>query len=312
VAVYTHISAEDMSAIVECYGVGTLVSAKGIAEGVENSNYMVDTTVGRFILTVYEKRVDPADLPFFMGLLDHLAGKNCPVPRTMHLADGGSVAQWQGKNIALIEYLPGVSVSRPNAKKAHAVGIALGKLHLASSDFAITRENTLGPDGWFDLAARCGAHLDDIQVGLKERVDQECRFIQAHWPHDLPKSIIHADMFPDNVLMQGDDVGGIIDFYFACNEIRAWDLAVTHVAWSFSAGGDTYLPHVGAALIAGYEESFGLSPQERDAFNVLARGACLRFLLTRSWDWINTPADAVVKRHDPLAMLGRLEHYASL
>jgi homoserine kinase type II len=311
-AVYTHISAEDMSMIVERYGVGALVSVKGIAEGVENSNYMVDTTVGRYILTVYEKRVDAADLPFFMGLLDHLAGKGCPVPRTMHLAGGESIAQWQGKNIALIEYLPGVSVSHPDAKKAHAVGYALGKLHLASSDFALTRENTLGPEGWFDLAERCGAHLDDIQIGLKERIGQECRFIQAHWPHDLPKSIVHGDMFPDNVLMQGDDVGGIIDFYFACEEIRAWDLAVTHVAWSFSAGENIYLPRVGGALIDGYEASFGLSLEERDAFNVLARGACLRFLLTRSWDWINTPADALVKRHDPLAMLARLEHYASL
>jgi homoserine kinase type II len=312
VAVYTHISAEDMAMIVEGYGVGSLISAKGIAEGVENSNYMVDTTGGRFILTVYEKRVEAEDLPFFMGLLDHLASNGCPVPRTMHLANGGSIAQWQGKNIALIEYLPGVSVSRPNAKKAHAVGYALGKLHHAASDFALTRKNTLGPDGWLALAERCGAHLEDIQAGLKDRVSQECRFIQAHWPHDLPKSIIHADLFPDNVLMKGDAVGGIIDFYFACNDIRAWDLAVTHVAWSFSAGGETYLPSIGDALIAGYEASFGLSLEERGTFNILARGACLRFLLTRSWDWINTPADALVKRHDPLAMLSRLEHYASL
>jgi homoserine kinase type II len=310
-AVYTQISSEDMAQILAGYDVGTLTSAKGIAEGVENSNYLVDTTQGRFILTVYEKRVDADDLPFFMRLLDHLASKNCPVPRTMHLANGDSITRWNGKNIALIEFLPGISVTRPSPEKANAVGAALARIHEAAKDFPLSRANTLGLKDWLSLAVKCGDALEKIAPGLKRRVDEECAYLRAHWPVNLPRSIIHADLFPDNVLMKGDTVGGVIDFYFACTDIRAWDIAVTHVAWSFSKGGDEFYPLIGNALLAGYESISALSEREKNAFNTLARGACLRFLLTRSWDWINTAPDAFVQRHDPVAMLNRLEHYAS-
>jgi homoserine kinase type II len=311
-AVYTHIGAEDMAVLIADFHVGDLVSAKGIAEGVENSNYLIDTTEGRFILTVYEKRVDAGDLPFFLTLLDHLADKGCPVPRTIHDSNGAPFRQWNGKFLALIEFLPGISVSRPSPAKAKAVGVALGQMHKAVADFRMNRPNTLGPEGWFDLAERCSDNLDQIAPGLKQRVADECAFIKEHWPYDLPRSVIHADLFPDNVLMLKDQVGGLIDFYFACTEVRAWDVAVTHIAWSFSSDGVTFLPDVGSAILAGYEEGIGLSDAERAAFPVLARGACLRFLLTRAWDWLNTPADALVKRHDPLAMLRRLDHYAAL
>ncbi len=311
-AVYTHIGAEDMGMLIADFGVGELVSAKGIAEGVENSNYLVDTSTGRYILTVYEKRVDSADLPFFLALLDHLADKGCPVPRTMHDKNGIALKQWGGKFLALIEFLPGVSVSMPTPAKAHAVGAALGQMHVAAADFDMRRPNSLGPDGWFALAARCGADLDRITPGLKARVVEECSFIKANWPYDLPRAIIHADLFPDNVLMLGDNVGGLIDFYFACEEVRAWDLAVTHAAWSFGSDGSDYDAAVGDALIHGYAERFDLSEAEREAFPVLARGACLRFLLTRAWDWLNTPADALVTRKDPVAFLNRLNHYAAL
>jgi homoserine kinase type II len=311
VAVYTHIGAEDMAALLADFQVGDLVSAKGIAEGVENSNYLIDTTLGRYILTVYEKRVDAGDLPFFLTLLDHLADKGCPVPRTIHDFTGAPFRQWNGKYLALIEFLPGVSVSRPSPAKARAVGAALGQMHKAVADFPMTRANTLGPEGWFALAERCGDDLDRIAPGLKARVADECDFIRTHWPRDLPQSVIHADLFPDNVLMLDDEVGALIDFYFACTEVRAWDVAVTHIAWSFSSDGASFLPDVGEAILAGYDQGFGLNEGERAAFPVLARGACLRFLLTRAWDWLNTPGDALVKRHDPLAMLRRLEHYAA-
>jgi homoserine kinase type II len=312
VAVYTHIGAEDMAVLVADFKVGKLVSAKGIAEGVENSNYLVDTTQGRFILTIYEKRVDVGDLPFFLTLLDHLADKACPVPRTIHDSSGASFRQWNGKYLALIEFLPGISVSRPSPIIAKAVGAALGQMHHAVADFPMTRANTLGPEGWFELAERCGNNLDQIAPGLKKRVAEECAFIRTHWPYDLPRSVIHADLFPDNVLMLEEKVGALIDFYFACTEIRAWDVAVTHIAWSFSSDEDVYNPTIGDALLSGYEQGFGLSMEERAAFPILARGACLRFLLTRAWDWLNTPPDALVKRHDPLAMLRRLDHYAAL
>jgi homoserine kinase type II len=310
-AVYTHIGAEDMAEIVRGFGVGELLSAKGIAEGVENSNYMVDTTGGRFILTVYEKRVKTDDLPFFLSLLDHLAQKGCPVPRTMHDANGASLKIWNGKSLALIEFLPGLSVSRPTPDEAWAVGCALGQLHGAALDFTGQRANSLGPEDWYALAEKCGAALDSIAPGLQARIVEECTFLKAHWPHDLPRSIIHADLFPDNVLMTGNSVTGLIDFYFACHDIRAWDVAVTHAAWSFSADGALHDAAVGDGIIGGYRQTFGLSDAEENAFNILARGACLRFLLTRAWDWLNTPATALVTRKDPLAFLHRLNHYAA-
>ncbi len=309
-AVYTHIGAEDMAAIIADFGVGQLVSAKGIAEGVENSNYLIDTTQGRFILTIYEKRVDTRDLPFFLSLLDHLAEKSAPVPRTIHDASGASLKHWQGKSLALIEFLPGLSVTRPTPDAANAVGHALGQLHGAAADFPMQRANSLGPDGWFALARKCGAALNDIAPGLQVRIDAECAYIQTHWPSDLPRGIIHADLFPDNILMNGDVVTGIIDFYFACHDIRAWDVAVTHAACGFSPDGRSFDAAVGRALIDGYHSSFGLSDAERATLPILARGACLRFLLTRAWDWLNTPADAVVTRKDPLAFLHRLDFYS--
>jgi homoserine kinase type II len=311
VAVYTHVSAEEMESLLLRYDAGRLVSAKGIAEGVENSNYLVDTTAGRYILTLYEKRVDAGDLPFFLALLDHLADKGRPVPRAVKDREGIQIQTVAGRPACLIEFLTGVSVSHPNDAQAHATGEALGAMHAALADFTEERPNSLGPEGWRALAERCGGDLDRIAPGLKTRVGNELTFIEANWPRDLPRSVIHADLFPDNVLMLGDDVTGIIDFYFACSDVRAWDVAVTHAAWCFENDGTGFHPSLAAGLIAGYEASFGLSQAERTAFPILARGASLRFLLTRAWDWLNTPADALVTRKDPLAFLRRLDFYAS-
>ena len=308
-AVYTQVSAEAMAALLAGYDVGTLVSAKGIAEGVENSNYLVDTTAARFILTLYEKRVDAADLPFFMALLDHLARRGLPVPRAISDRAGAQIQHVAGRPACLIEFLPGVSVSHPTPVQTRAAGAALGAMHAALADFAGTRANSLGPAAWRPLALRCGAGLDAIKVGLGQRVQQELGYLDLAWPSGLPRAVVHADLFPDNVLMLGDTVSGVIDFYFAATEVRAWDLAVTHAAWCFDADGTGYDPARGAALIAGYRESFALSAAEAEAFPALARGACLRFLLTRAWDWLNTPVDALVTRKDPLAYLARLDFY---
>jgi homoserine kinase type II len=217
-----------------------------------------------------------------------------------------------GRPACLIEFLPGVSVTTPNAAQAHATGAALGNMHKALADFGMSRPNALGLAGWHLLAARCSDNLDSILPGLRKRVADELLWLDANWPHDLPQSVVHADLFPDNVLMRGDSVGGIIDYYFACTDVRAWDLAVTHSAWSFANDGSGYRADIGDALISGYDETFGLSDAERTAFPALARGACLRFLLTRAWDWLNTPPDAIVTRKDPIAFLRRLDHYAAL
>ena len=309
-AVYTPVSAEAMAALLALYDAGTLVSAKGIAEGVENSNFLIETDRSRFILTLYEKRVDAADLPFFLQLLDHLADRGNPVPRAVPDRMGTQIQEVAGRPACLIEYLSGVSVSHPTPGQAQAAGAALGRMHEGLKDFTAERPNTLGPDGWRALAAKCGTDLDRIAPGLGGRVANEIALIDAHWPLGLARSVIHADLFPDNVLMLGERVTGIIDFYFACTEVRAWDLAVTHSAWCFDSDGSTYYADRASGLVAGYDESFGLSDAERDAFAILARGACLRFLLTRAWDWLNTPADAIVTRKDPLAFLRRLDFYA--
>jgi homoserine kinase type II len=308
-AVYTQVPSEALQALIARYDVGDLVSAKGIAEGVENSNFLVDTTGGRFILTLYERRVDAGDLPFFLALLGHLADRGNPVPRALRDRHGVQVQQAVGRPACLIEFLPGVSVTRPSPAQAQATGAALGRMHLGLRDFAGSRPNSLGLAGWHALAERCGDQLDAIESGLRKRVSNELAWLDTHWPSTLPRAVVHGDLFPDNVLMLGDRVTGLIDFYFSCTEIRAWDLAVTHSAWSFVPD---YDPALGDALIAGYETEHPLLPEERAAFPALARGACLRFLLTRAWDWLNTPADALVTRKDPLAFLSRLDHYAAL
>ena len=308
-AVYTQVPAEALAAFLRRYdGVGDLVSAKGIAEGVENSNYLVDTTTSRFILTLYEKRVDAGDLPFFLDLLDHLAARGLPVPPAVKDRDGVAIQTLAGRPACLIRFLTGVSLTQPTPEQARTAGAALGRLHAAAADFRGHRPNSLGVADWRPLLERCGHDLDAIASGLFARVDAALAAVETAWPHDLPRSVIHADLFPDNVLTLGAEVTGLIDFYFACNDIRAYDVAVMHSSWAFDPAGAP-LDGVGPALLSGYDAAFGLSDAERAALPVLARGACIRFLLTRAWDWLNTPADALVTRKDPLAYLRRLDWY---
>lgn len=308
-AVYTHIPAERIADLLNHYDVGTLVSAKGIAEGIENSNYLVETDRNRFILTIYEKRVDSDDLPFFLSMLDHLAKNGQPVPPAISDRNGRQIQEIEGKPACLIAFLPGVSPGEPTTGQCEAAGAALGKLHHALADFGQNRPNTLSLEGWRDLAGQCGASLDDIESGLSAFVAEELDTLTTHWSYDLPRSAIHADLFPDNVLMLGERVTGIIDFYFACTDIRAYDLAVTHAAWCFTPDGGDFLDAHSRALIGGYDAALPLSAEERNALPILARGASLRFLLTRAWDWLNTPADALVTRKDPIPFKRRLEYY---
>ena len=309
-AVYTKVSAEEIGRFLARFDVGTLVSAKGIAEGVENSNYLLETTQGKYILTLYEKRVDPADLPFFIALLDHLAAHGCLVPPMIADREGQKIQQLCGRSACLIVFLPGVSVSHPTEAQARSTGKALGDMHRALADFDRERRNMLDHDGWRTLAEQCGpAELDKIAPGLAKAIAQELDHLDAQWPQALPRSAIHADLFPDNVLMLGDQVTGLIDFYFSCTDIRAYDLAVTHAAWCFSEDGRDFHGPISRALIGGYDSAFTLSEAERQALPLLARGAALRFLLTRAYDWINTPAGALVTRKDPQAFLHRLQYY---
>lgn len=309
-AVYTQVSAEAMTAFLTRYDVGQLVSAKGIAEGVENSNYLVDTTDGRFILTLYEKRVDASDLPFFMALLDHLAGKGLPVPPAIKDRQGVEIQDLEGRPACLIKFLPGVSVSHPTPALARAAGEALGRMHEAVADFAPTRENSMGRPTWQSLYDRCGTSLDQIAPGLHRDLGAALRNLATTYDRDgLDRCAIHADLFPDNVLMLDDRVTGLIDFYFACTDVRLYDLAVMHTAWAFNSTGTRFDKAVGEALIEGYSKRFPLTDTERSAFSGLAVGACIRFTLSRAWDWLNTPADAMVTRKDPIAYWRRIKAY---
>ena len=309
-AVYTQVSAEALAAFLARYDVGELVSAKGIAEGVENSNYLVETTRDRFILTLYEKRVEAADLPYFMGLLDHLAAKGLPVPPAIKDRNGVEIQELNGRPACLIQFLSGVSLSHPTPAQAEAAGRAMAQMHAAVADFALERPNSMGVDTWQPLFERCGRSLDQIAPGLYDDLGFAIEQVVPVWAgDDLDRCAIHADLFPDNVLMRGDQVTGLIDFYFACTDIRVYDLAVMHSAWSFDAQGRNYDAAIGDALLRGYEGGFPLSAFERGKFTLLASGACIRFALSRAWDWLNTPADALVMRKDPLAYVRRLKHY---
>lgn len=314
-AVYTDVPAEALETFLARYETGALLSAKGIAEGVSNSNFLVETKSGetstdRFILTLYERRIDIAELPWFIDLMEHLANAGLPVPRPIRDRSGEALQQLAGKAACLIQFLPGVSVSQPTAAQARAAGEALARLHLAGAGFTAPRSNGLGPDWWNETAREIAPGLDSIEPGLAALVTRRLAEVTASWPADLPAGTIHADLFPDNVLMLGNRVTGLIDFYFACTGLFAYDLAVLHAAWTFPKDGKAPLPAHEQALFEGYEGVRPLTPAERAAFPLLAQGAALRFLLSRAQDWLAPQSDALVQRKDPLPFARRLEHYA--
>jgi homoserine kinase type II len=315
-AVYTQVPAEALAVFLERYDVGTLRAVKGIAEGVENSNYLVDTSGAdgqgaRFILTLYEKRVDAGDLPYFMALLDHLAGKGLPVPPAIKDREGREIQELQGRPACLIRFLSGVSLSHPTPVQARAAARQLARMHKAVADFPRERDNSMGFQTWKPLWERCGRGLDGIAPGFHDDLGFAIGDLSSAWWYggEFDRCAIHADLFPDNVLMTGDEVSGLIDFYFACSDVRIYDLAIMHAAWSFDVTGAHFDAAIGEALIAGYEAELPLSDAERQALYSFASGACLRFTLSRAWDWLNTPPDAMVTRKDPLAFWRRLKVY---
>lgn len=298
-AVYTEVPDEELEALVARYGIGTLVSAKGIAEGVENSNYLLRTSEGTYILTLYEKRVDPQDLPFFLGLMDHLAAKNIPCPRVLHDRDGQSLQTLAGRPAALISFLDGIWPKKIKPFHCAEVGKALARLHLAGQDFSMTRRNSLSLDGWQGLVTSCADKADAVEPGLKALIETELAHLAAAWPSDLPVGVCHADLFQDNVFFLGENLSGIIDFYFACTDILAYDLAICLNAWCFERDRSFNVTKA-RLMLNGYTSVRPISRAEIAALPLLARGSALRFLLTRLYDWINCPPGALVVKKDPL------------
>lgn len=313
-AVYTHLNTEDMAQLIDAYPVGELISAKGIAEGVSNSNWLIETAgaqdgANRFILTMYERRIELSDLPYFLGLLDHLSAKGCPVPRTIHDLDGASFRMVKDKAVALIEFLPGVSPTQPDADQAFALGETLARLHQAGADFPMHRTNTMGFAQNLALLEQCGqAGLASINPELPA-ILEHARNAAALDLSGLPQAQIHADLFPDNVLMLGKRVTGLIDFYFACTGAMSLDLAVTHAAWCFDPETNCYDASCGNALINGYESVRKLTGDERAALPEIAKGAAIRFVASRAEDWLDTPNDALVTRKDPMQFVPRWHFY---
>ena len=298
-AVYTDISDEELAQLLARYDLGQAQTFKGIAEGVENSNFLLETDRGRFILTIYERRVNPDDLPFFLGLMRWLADHDYPCATPMPGRDGELIQKVRGKPAAIVGFMPGLSVRRPTAAHCRQAGEGLARLHLAAEGFPLRRANDLGQDAWAPLFAGLKGAAQDLKPGLAATIAADLDHLTAHWPGDLPTGVIHADYFPDNVFFQGDRFAAAIDFYFACVDALAYDIAVALNAWCFEADGSFNITSA-RALVAGYETHRPLSEAERNALPVLAHGAAMRFFLTRLNDWGATPAGALVRPKDPL------------
>lgn len=307
-AVYTDVSADDIAAFVAEYDIGAVLTFKGIAEGVENSNYILRTEEGNYILTLYEKRVKAEDLPFFIGLMDHLAAKGIQCPEPIHDRNGVALKTLCGRPAAMVSFLDGISLRRPAPVHCQAVGKAMAEMHLAAQDYKGYRANALSVEGWRDLADRCAAGSDEVMAGLEQTIVEELAFLERVWPKNLPGGVIHADLFPDNVFFLGDRLSGLIDFYFACNDAWAYDLSVSINAWCFEPDGAFNVTKA-RAMTAGYTSVRPLSAAEYDVMPLLCRGSALRFLLTRLYDWRNQVPGALVRPHNPIPFLHRLRFH---
>ncbi|MBT6443092.1 MAG: homoserine kinase [Alphaproteobacteria bacterium] len=310
-AVYTEVTDEALSAFLTDYDIGQGVSLKGIAEGVENTNYMLFTEQGPFILTLYEKRVEAADLPFFLGLMEHLAEHNVACPTPIHGRDGAVLRELCGRPAAVTSFLSGVSPVRPSPKQCAGVGAALARLHLAGSGYTTRRANALSHAGWRQLFELSAPGANDVEPGLADMLDREIDHLDANWPTDLPAGVIHADLFPDNVFFERERLTGLIDFYFACNDYLIYDLAICLNAWCFEP--DLSFNVTKARLMtAAYRRERSISQAEIDALPLLTRGAAVRFLVTRLYDWLNQVEGALVKPKDPMEYVRKLRFHQSV
>ncbi|MEP1206643.1 MAG: homoserine kinase [Rhizobiaceae bacterium] len=307
-AVYTEVSDEALEAFLADYDLGKVLSFKGIAGGVENTNYLLRTEQGNFILTLYEKRVAEADLPFFIGLMDHLASRDFACPLPIRNRQGQALGRLENRPAAIISFLEGMEVSHPTADNCRLAGETMARLHLTAQGFDIHRTNALAPAGWPALVESAVDQADSVEDGMAELIVSELAFAEHNWPDDIPSGVIHADMFKDNVFFLDGQLSGVIDFYFACNDYLAYDIAVGINAWCFDDDLQ-FDPQRCAALIEGYQSVRALSQREIEVLPVLVRGAALRFLLTRVNDWLNVPPGALVVPHDPKAFSTRLRFF---
>jgi len=308
VAVYTDVAAEELASFLADYDLGELLSYKGIAEGVENSNFLVHTSVGHFILTLYERRVAAGDVPFFLALMEHLARRGITCPQPVKNRAGETLGQLAGRPAALVTFLDGMWIRRPSARHCAALGEALARLHLAGSDFPLKRSNGLSVSGWRALYYTTAPRADEVQPGLEAIMTKELAFLESAWPSGLPQGVIHADLFPDNVFFLGEKLSGLIDFYFACTDTLAYDVAVCLNAWCFEPD-HSYNVTKGRDLLQSYMKTRALSSAEKEALPVLCRGAALRFLLTRLEVWLDVPPGVLLRPKDPQEYFRKLRFH---
>jgi homoserine kinase type II len=310
-AVYTDVVAEDLDRFLADYGIGALLAYKGIAEGVENSNFLVHTSRGYFILTLYERRVAEGDLPFFLALMEHLAGRGITCPQPVKNKDGKTLGRLAGRPAAIVTFLDGMWIRRPSAGHCAALGAALARLHLAGADFAMRRPNALSVAGWRQLYQASKQRAHEVRSDLTDVVAAELDALERDWPQRLPQGVIHADLFPDNVFFLGDKLSGLIDFYFACTDTLVYDVAICLNAWCFEPD-HSYNVTKGRSLLNNYAKVRPLSAEEWAKLPLLARGAALRFLLTRLVDWLDVPPGALVKPKDPLEYARKLRFHQKI
>lgn len=317
-AVYTEVSDDELAGFLANYDVGTLVSVKGIAEGVQNSNYLIgieqaDGMGQQFILTLYEASTNKKELPFFLALMDHLAAKGLPCPTPIKDKNGNALQVLNERPAAMVSFLQGISVRTPQPDHCEALGAALADMHRATADFPMTRANDLSLDGWQDLADQVLAKADRVRPDLPDIISEELAHLKTAWPGDdsLPRGVVHADLFPDNVFFKGKALSGLIDFYFAATDFLVYDIGVCLNAWCFEADGSFNVTKAGR-LLAGYQSHRELSEAEIKALPLLARGAAMRFLLTRLYDWFATPEGALVRKKDPLEYLRKLRFHQAV
>ena len=305
-AVYTILSDDDILKIQHAFNLGDIIAFKGIAEGVSNSNYFIETTDNRFILTIYEAMTEVADLPFYLGATEYAAKKGLPTALPIHTIDGELTYKIGDKTCALCSFLKGISPKQPNVAQVRSAGAALAQLHNALSDFPLKRKNSLGPDSWQNLWEKNKAGAENVETGVVNLVESDLLAIEEGWAKDLPSGFIHADLFPDNVLFVGNEVSGLIDFYFGATDFYAYDIAVMLNSWCFLPLGREFDLTKGKALLSGYESVRPLSDNEKAAIPLFARGAALRFFLTRLDDWLRPDDGAFVIKKDPREYSARL------
>lgn len=310
-AVYTEIGDDELRAFIALYDIGEVLSCKGIAEGVENSNYLLTTARGNFILTLYEKRVARADLPFFIALMDHLAHQGVACPTPVRGRDGEALRELCGRPAAIVTFLNGMWPRRIDPRHCAALGEALARLHRAGELFAMRRPNDLGPAGWRALFERSAGRADEVSPGLSKEIGEELAFLEAAWPKALPAGIIHADLFPDNVFFRDYELSGLIDFYFACTDFLAYDIAICLNAWCFEPDLSFNVTKA-RLLVARYRAVRPLAGPELAALPLLARGSALRFLLTRLYDWLHQTEGALVRPKDPIEYLKKLRFHRGI